>query len=250
MDIDKAFKILKEEFVDIVKTAFDEDEQYSIYKNPNSREIKDILKEQNGKELRIIADVDNKNVYVFSVNLLHYKAGQELYNKLGSKYGDNTILMQGIYKPKERKIKITTIMINKKLVKENREWLEKYLIFKEVNEEFFDMVKDKENSYSIYKNPNSREIKEALKENGKESGKELRVIIDLKKKIMYLFSADLLHLKASKELGIEYRDTKDMIFTTGFFVPASNRLVSLRVKSLKSDLDEEQAKWLSKFFDI
>lgn len=138
MNIDKAFKQLKEEllfknlneeFVDLVKTTFDSDEQYSIYKNPNTREIKDIIKEQTseGKILRMIADVDNKNLYVFSANLLHYKASQELYNKLGNKYGQ-TIFMEGEYIPKERKIKLEKIPLNKKFLEDNKKWLKRYII--------------------------------------------------------------------------------------------------------------------------
>jgi len=120
-----------------------------------------------------------------------------------------------------------------------------------VNEEFSDGIKadNKTGMFSIYKNPTSKELKEILKEN--DGSKEIRVIVDIENEDVYAFPGEFLHKEASKKLGIEHKSIpRKRIFTTGFFVPTSNKMMSLKIRSLKADLTEKQITWLKKFFII
>lgn len=121
----KIKNILKEEFSDMVKVK---DESYSIYKNPNSREINDILKEQDGLEVRFILDIDNEDFYLFSSNLLHHKASK----KLGISYASSMaskIFASGVYVPKAKKIFSQQVKTINNVYKDGSiDFAEKYLI--------------------------------------------------------------------------------------------------------------------------
>ncbi|HUW43519.1 MAG TPA: hypothetical protein VMV95_00980 [Bacillota bacterium] len=72
-------KTFVEEWVTSVKRG----SVFEIFKNPNPGELKDLAKK--GKSyVRYIIDYDKENIYVFSVNFLHFDAAIEIDKKAGT----------------------------------------------------------------------------------------------------------------------------------------------------------------------
>ena len=112
-------------------------------------------------------------------------------------------------------------------------------ILDNLHEEYADQIKKKfrgeDRTMTIYKNPSNSEMRK-LKKEGAEG---FRIIIDVKKKNIYLFDKEILHSEASKELfkvelhGSEenYRlgfadDTGKIVHVRSFFdrVPRERKL--------------------------
>jgi hypothetical protein len=118
-----------------------------------------------------------------------------------------------------------------------------------IREEFEDFATSiDKNQYSIYKNPNRREMKELVKENGREN---VRFIIDLENDNIYVFGGELLHKYAADKLGIKYKDKiGSKIFGDGGYIPEKGKIASVKVKALSKTFDKEDKEWLSRWFNL
>lgn len=111
--------------------SYNDNETYSIHKNPDLKDYGEIVREHNEKNprnrktlknipLRAILDLNNKCLFVFDGDLLHQHAIPSLVNKLS----DNFIHLSGRFD----KGKFDCSMnFNKNELGENYEWIRDYL---------------------------------------------------------------------------------------------------------------------------
>lgn len=92
--------------------------------------------------------------------------------------------------------------------------------------------------FGIYKNPTSNELRDLVKE---ERPTILRVLIDKKKKDIYVFNADLLHAEAAKKIfGFSSVGKRDR-----FHHGVANKAGTLQRRTFANDEEiEEIKKWL------
>ncbi|RLA58816.1 MAG: hypothetical protein DRQ78_11425 [Epsilonproteobacteria bacterium] len=92
--------------------------------------------------------------------------------------------------------------------------------------------------YGIYKNPTSNELRDLIKE---EKPISFRVLIDKKKKDIYVFNSDLLHAEAAKKIfGFTSVGKRDR-----FHHGIANKAGTLRKRTFLNDADiKEVADWL------
>ena len=65
-------ELLNEVFVDYAQSPYSRDKSiYGIYKNPTSKELKNLIKEEKPISFRVVLDNKKKDVYVFNSALLH-----------------------------------------------------------------------------------------------------------------------------------------------------------------------------------
>lgn len=118
------FEVIREEFEDFATSVGKG--QYSIYKNPNSREMKTLIKENGAPTIRFIIDLSNNNIYVFPSNLLHKHAA----NKLGIRYKDkigSKIFAEGGYVADKGKIASVKVKaMSRTFTDEQKEWLSRW----------------------------------------------------------------------------------------------------------------------------
>lgn len=67
----KFLNYLSEEFFDSIKSYPTSNELCSIFMNPSTKDLIELRKETNNIMLRFLVEVDKKNLYVFSNDLLH-----------------------------------------------------------------------------------------------------------------------------------------------------------------------------------
>lgn len=96
----KIHGILFEKFITMLKPISRDKEPKSIYKNPTYNELKK-LREESGDIFRILVDKNNKDIYVFSTDILHAVACKAL----DFDYHDESILKsQAFYSSKNNKL--------------------------------------------------------------------------------------------------------------------------------------------------
>lgn len=98
-EVRKIASWLSEEYQTTLRSG---DNPYSIYKNPNDDDFKELAKEirkdgDNQLNIRIIVDMNNKSIYIWDANKgLHYKVTHELVRT--SNLSNNTITLQSVIK--------------------------------------------------------------------------------------------------------------------------------------------------------
>lgn len=237
--------VLKEEYADTAKVTYSKisrDKFYDIFKNPARKEIVELTK--NGlSSIRVIIDIEKEIFYAFSYELLYEYAAK----KLGYKYpadeeSGKVVFARAAVTPSKLQIK-SDFFVHTKIP----DWVKKkfkVVYTNSINKEYVNTYKGRyygtniEHTHDIFKNPTRKECTELVK----EYGKSLRVIIDLVGKAIYVFSADLLHSKASKLVGINYPDDDydEAIFTTCVY---ENNKLKINERFLPKDIPE----WLLKF---
>jgi hypothetical protein len=210
--------ILKEVFVDYVKDPYKSKKLHSVYKNPTSRELRDLVKEEKPSEIRFIVDKKNKEVYVFGSDLLHDEAAKKVLKKRTSGMADR--YTHGIADKKGNIISLRRYRLSNPETRKEFSWLKKYLGFP-LNEEAFNLDEvffdygssGMGNLYSMWKNPTRKDFENMLKEKNIKYG--LRYFVDLDKNDLYLFSDELLHDNAVRKVfgkKTERRNDFDTIY--------------------------------------
>ena len=114
-------EVLNEEFVDYTKNHRMKD--YGVWKNPSRKELSQLVKEHNSKELRFFVDLKTKDVYVFDENLLHSAAINLIYKNGRAK----RFIVKG-YADKRGKINVREMELDDDFLEKTKE--EKDEIFK------------------------------------------------------------------------------------------------------------------------
>lgn len=215
---------LQEEFLTYEKK---ENKTYGIYKNPNRKEIRELVKEENilpitlkreGKykkffSFRFIADKETKNVYVFNYNFLHdYAVNFFELHKIIKDFSFNN-LMKGIINYDIEDEKFDTYNLEKGEWQFFGDFINKLNGIKKLNEEFYSFQKsDSKETVEIFKNPTFSEL---MKEKKKDyydiyDGSLFRTVIDMKNKNIYIFHGALLHQPVVEEIAkrenLDYSD--------------------------------------------
>lgn len=227
-------KPIIEEYVTSIKSIYNKNIVYEVFKNPTRNE----LNEFNGKQIRYILDSKNKALYIFDANLLH----SSVCRKLGISYNAFTT-----GNPFRVRVFSSGKVVNGKIISainlSTDPWAKKYFN-NELKEDFVTSVKPGKITFEIFKNPTEKEIKEL--------DKYMRVIIDIKNKDIYFFSYKLLHLTASKELKIPYDRfyNKDSDYVFGETERGTKNLFlgTLRERE-KFDKKLKDKSWIKKYFD-
>lgn len=210
----KLKKYLHEEFLSYEKK---ENQLFGIYKNPNRREIKELVKEENispvsfkreGKykkffSFRFIADKTTKNVFIFNYNFLHDYAVDFLeLHKIIKDFSFNNV-MKGIINYDIENETFDTYNLTKGEWQFFGDYIDKLNAIKKLNEEFYSFQKsESKNTVEIFKNPTFSEL---MKEKKKDyydiyDGDLFRTIIDVKNKNVYIFHGALLHQPVVEEI--------------------------------------------------
>ena len=246
-----------EEFVDIVKSGFVSDE---VYKNPTSREMRDISKvsyldKVSGTSL-LRAFVFPKDVYVWAGAVMHPDVmfdlhlphnGLEVYVMVpqGKTAFTQIRLSPSIVVPKEQRhpllLSIATHPKFKPFItpkttfldpfSDNKEYTTKDLVNKSVNEEFVDFVLSAKAKESFYKNPTSREMKEIMDE-GEESGNmvsgtDMMIRGLIYKKDIYAWAGNVLHDTVKRQRSLP-NDGDEVYF---FLKRGQTRMYKVKVSS-------------------
>ncbi len=115
-------------------------------------------------------------------------------------------------------------------------------------EVYADSGKPEDKTYSIYKNPSNSERKKMIEEGG-TAFDGFRILLDLKKRDIYLFDSRLLHAEASKILFGQEFDGSESGYRLGF---ASNIGKILYIKNFSGRTSADKKKyneikeWVSK----
>jgi len=194
--------ILDEAFADYVKDKYSKNKLHGVYKNPTSRELRDLVKEEKPSEIRFIVDKRLKEVYAFSSDLLHDEAAKKILKKQTSSMADRYV--HGIADKKGNIISLRKHRLSNPKTREEFSWLKKYFSFPLTEESFnldevfldYGVTGNKEN-FGIWKNPTRKDF-EDMKKEGVKYG--VRFIIDLDKGDSYIFSDELLHDNAIQKI--------------------------------------------------
>ncbi len=132
-----------------------------------------------------------------------------------------------------------------KLIKAIKDKLDE-LDERDIDEEWKMTVKGyhKNQTFEIFVNPTKKEVLSIDSE-------YVRFIIDIKRKKMYVWNSDLLHLEASKDLGIDYDNDKDYAYGTGFHKRNGLLVLSTMITDSYTKLKKEITSgnhWSSKYF--
>ena len=194
--------ILDEAFADYVKDRYSKNKLHGVYKNPTSRELRDLVKEEKAAEIRFIVDMKNKEVYAFSSDLLHDEAAKKILKKQTSSMADRYV--HGIADKKGNIISLRRHRLSNPETRKKFEWLKKYFSFPltedafNLDEVFLDYgtTRSKE-KYGIWKNPTRKDFEDMIKDGVKYG---IRFIVDLTNKDSYIFSDELLHDDAIQKI--------------------------------------------------
>lgn len=97
-------------------------------------------------------------------------------------------------------------------------------------------------SYSIYKNPTKREVKETTKENNPNSDpNEFKYILDIKKKDIYVFTSSVIHEEVFNYLGVSLYDRSSNDYRRGL-----GNLKDGKIKG--TNIHGEMPEWAMGFF--
>lgn len=123
--LDAKRKSLSEVFVDLAKPsgrAYGATRDHGIYKNPTSKEFRELIKEEDPQGIRLLVDRKKKEVYVFNSDLLHDDAERVVYGRLYPLQKDSDHLKG--FANKKGEINFFR-HVSKKVEEEVREWITK-----------------------------------------------------------------------------------------------------------------------------
>ena len=223
---------LHEEFAELTAN------NHTIFKNPSSREMTNLIKTEGATDFRLLADKDSKEVHLFNSELIHAEAivaitGKSDYSsrrwvrgyadkvgKIEEFYPEEEVLNVIDWADKNNSLTWPGKDLEKKRLQNKKEKFEKKQrelhiklrpkkverkkvmsegIFGSILEEFKDYVlKDNGKSGAIFKNPSRKEISELVKNEG---ARGFRLILDKKKGDVYVFDQELLHHKAYSKIA-------------------------------------------------
>ena len=113
--------------------------------------------------------------------------------------------------------------------------------FVKINEEFYDWKKKYYNRgeklYGIYKNPTDKDIEEIIKE---EKPKKVRILLNFKRKNIYLFNDEILHSEAINVI----KEVKNCFEFIHGWASLNKKITSM--DGLSSNDRQKAASWISK----
>jgi len=220
-------KIVVEEFTTMIKNPWDKSaEPASIYKNPTTKEVKEVYRESSIKgAVRVLADPKSNDMFLFPDTIIHHDAVVALAKEgVPSRHMVELYITfsAGNYRIADE-IKISGSAVNSSVnqrklwdsIKKNKglnKFIDKNTLVYDthytmnMNEEFTTMFKSpfpgKHAPISIYKNPSWKEVREIL---ASARLNEMRGLLDMKTSSIYMFNDQVIHAHAKgalEDMGI------------------------------------------------
>ena len=199
-----------------------------VFVNPSKLEIANVSKETVNNNVRFTIDLDDNKIYIWKPDSVHYTVDAELRGRQKLKYLNRII--QGIAEAKSGKLKILTkenqsIYYDRlrgydvTLSEDKISWLKQYFDIESIkyicrrfnlSEKYTMTYKNAE----IFVNPDHSEVIDLV--NKSEFG-SLRLLIDNKKKKVWVVDAIILHEMFGNELVKRGKIKKDAILYKGLF---------------------------------